>query len=182
VPSSVTTDEALLCAVARGDTEALATLYDRSGPTLLALARRILGSHQEAEDLLHDVFVEVWQHAGEFDPGRGRALGWMCIRVRSRCLDRLRARARRPHGELTELDGRAADAPADRRVDATAVQRALASLAEPQRRVLELGYFAGLSSAEMAAELGIPVGTVKSRVATAVQALRRHLGEPGGHP
>lgn len=172
------TDEALVYAIARGDREALATLYDRQAPLLLGLGARILATSapsREVEDVLHDVFVEVWKHAGDFDPERASARSWLCLRMRSRCLDRARAAVRRRAASLEEAqleplpEGQSASS------DATRVRRAVDGLPELQRQVLVLGYFQGLSSQEIADMLEIPLGTVKSRVASALAYLRGKL-------
>ncbi len=173
-------DDALMCAVARGDRAALATLYDRQAPLLLSLGTRILSRNadsREAEDVLHDVFVEVWKHAGDFDPARASVRTWLCLRMRSRCLDRLRALVRR---KIEWLDEGGMDPAAEELsdgADLARVQPALYRLSPPQREVLVLGYFHGLSTQEMADRLGIPMGTVKSRVAAGLTQLRCILSD-----
>ncbi|GAC1543756.1 MAG: sigma-70 family RNA polymerase sigma factor [Polyangiales bacterium] len=167
-------DGALVGAVAReGCRPALAKLYDRHAPTMLALATKMLrqASRREAEDLLHDVFLEVWRQAATYDPARGTVRSWLMVRLRSRALDRLKA-SRRSGAILlgdVELEDRQlglADDPSAT-ADHGAVRGALADLPPDLRVVLELGYFAGLSSSEIAAAIGAPVGTVKSRAAAA---------------
>lgn len=173
-------DEALIYAIARGDREALALLYDRQAQLLLGLGARILSKasdSREAEDVLHDVFVEVWKHAGDFDPSRASARTWLCLRMRSRCLDRVRTATRRRADPIDEgmPDGSADGLPAG--LDASRVRQAMEGLPDLQREVLLLGYFQGLSSQEIADTLGIPLGTVKSRVAAALSHLRSVLSE-----
>lgn len=172
-----------LAAIARGDRFALAALYDRHAPVLMALGLRMLEDHSEVEDVLHDVFVEVWKHAGDFDPERASVKTWIVLRMRSRCLDRLRAapRARwRPMGERDDelgkhgLAGGAHDL--DQRVDAGRLRGVMAALNDDQRAVIVLGFFDGLSSSEIATELEIPIGTVKSRVRSAMTKMRQALG------
>lgn len=171
-------DEALIVQVARGDRTALAALYDRHVGVMTALAQRILGNPRDAEDLIHDVFVEVWQRAGDFDPSRGGVRTWMLVRVRSRCLDRKKSPAVKRRRALPEgddvlgADPRANDAD----LDGARLREALDALPPDQRAVLVLGYFEGLSSSEIAAHLGIPIGTVKSRVSAALGKLRERLG------
>jgi RNA polymerase sigma-70 factor (ECF subfamily) len=164
--------------VARGDTAALGALYDRHAPQMLAVAERILRSRREAEDLLHDVFVEVWKRAGDYDPRRGNVRGWLLLRVRSRALDRVRSAAfSRGRPLVEERDVGSIDA-GDTEVstDHNAVRQALMDLPEEQRTVLVLGYFEGLSSSEIATRVGVPIGTVKSRVAAAMSKLRSAMG------
>jgi RNA polymerase sigma-70 factor, ECF subfamily len=169
-------DTELIAQVARGQKLALAALYDRYAGLLLAVLTRVLRDREEAEDVLHEVFLEVWQHAADFDPGRGNARAWLVMRARSRGLDRLRALGR----SRTLPEGTAsAEAPVQTApADALSVRRALSNLAPELRQLLELGYFEGMSSAEIAAHEGLAIGTVKSRVARALAELRDHLG-PG---
>lgn len=170
-------DETLVYAIARGDRAALASLYDRQAALLLALGTRILRDAREAEDVLHDVFVEVWKHAGDFDPARASARTWLCLRMRSRCLDRVRVSVRRRTHPLEEAALDPLPETQSAGPDALRVRAALGELPELQRQVLLLGYFQGLSSQEIADTLNIPLGTVKSRVAAALTHLRSVLGE-----
>ena len=173
-------------AVAGGDRAGLACLYDRHGPTLLAIGHRMLGSRREAEDLLHDVFLEVWRQSGDYDRARGSVRTWMTMRMRSRALDRLKSAAWSRVGSLDAMT--ASDLPHAAGEDPTLsadrgrVRRALGALPAEQRAVLELAYFGGLSSNEMAERLGVPIGTGKSRVAAGLSKLRADLDPPGGGP
>ena len=148
----------------------------------MGLAVRMLGRVEEAEELVHDVFVEAWKKASTFDPGRGTVRAWLVTRTRSRALDRIRApkRARTTQvGEppRDEPDRKAGD-PSEE-IDHRRVKEALAALTQPQREVIELSYFRGLSSSEISGALGIPIGTVKSRMAAGLRSLRTRLqGEP----
>jgi RNA polymerase sigma-70 factor (ECF subfamily) len=171
-------DEVLVVAMAAGDRAALATLYERHASLLLGLALRIVRERREAEDLLHDVFLEAWRTAKDFDPKRGRVRTWLAIRMRSRALDLQKsARVSRNTGdsglELLVDEGDAASP------DHGRVRRALAELATDQRRVLELAYFEGLSCTEIAERVAIPVGTVKSRIAAGMDRLRSGLLSAG---
>ncbi len=168
-------DAALVQAMAAGDREALATLYERHCQVLLGLAMRIVRERREAEDLLHDVFLEAWRCAKDFDPKRGRVRTWLAIRMRSRALD---------HQKSARVSRNAGDAGLEQVVDDAEraspdharVRSALAALGDEQRRVLELAYFEGLSCSEIAARIAIPIGTVKSRLAAAMQRLREAMG------
>jgi RNA polymerase sigma-70 factor (ECF subfamily) len=172
-----------MVAVANGDADALARLYDRHAGLLTALGVRLLKDRREAEDLLHDVFVEVWRRAGDYDPARATPKAWLLLRMRSRCLDRLKSAGRRRVGHATDsmaerLGGR--DRIKSSVVgDADLVRKALNELPETQRTVLLMGYFDGLSCAEIASELGVPVGTVKSRLAAALAKLKRQVHGSG---
>ena len=176
-PSSDGSDAHLLVASARGDGIALGQLYDRHAPAMLGVASRILRGRQDAEDLVHDVFVEAWQKASDYDARRGSVRSWLLVRVRSRGIDRLRSieAARRaamipPGAEEDRSEPPRWDGP-----DRERARAALAALPEDQRRLVELGYYEGLSCAEMAQRVGIPIGTVKSRLAAAVAKLRQSL-------
>jgi RNA polymerase sigma-70 factor (ECF subfamily) len=150
---------------------------------MLAVAQRILGSAREAEDLVHDVFLEAWHHARHYDRSRGSVRTWLMLRVRSRSLDRLRA-ARR--AKVVDLEGaqleHASDASEDGAADRDSgtVRGVLAALPEDQRAVLELSYFAGYSCSEISTRLEIPIGTVKSRMARGLTELRSRLGAQEG--
>ena len=166
-------DTDLIATIARGQQASLGTLYDRHAALLLGLLTRILGDGQEAEDVLHEVFLEVWERAADYDPARGTVRAWLVMRARSRGLDRLRAlgRARAVPNDRLGVEGPAPTAPAD----VISVHRALAKLPPELRVLLELGYFGGMSSAEIAAHEKLAVGTVKSRVARALAELRASL-------
>jgi RNA polymerase sigma-70 factor (ECF subfamily) len=174
-------DANLVAAMALGDRGAMASLYDRHASVLLGLAIRIVRDRREAEDLLHDVFLEAWRSAKDFDPKRGRARTWLAIRMRSRALD---------HQKSARVSRNAGDAGLDLLVDDGATQSpdharvraALSELAVEQRRVLELAYFEGLSCTEIAARVSIPVGTVKSRIAAGLDRLRNGLARRSSAP
>ena len=170
-----TPDADIVRCAANGDREALGALYDRHAGVMLALGIRILGVHREAEDVLHDVFLEVWQRAGDYDAARGSVRSWLLLRMRSRSLDRARSHGfARVDAFVTEpMEHAAADAELD--MDAQRARGLLLSLPHRQREVLELGYFHGLSISEISARLGVPTGTVKSRVAAALRQLRASL-------
>lgn len=168
-------DAALVARMAAGDRESLARLYERHASLLLGLAMRIVRERQAAEDLLHDVFLEAWRAAKDFDPARGRARTWLAIRMRSRALDMLKSsRVSRNAGDagLELLADDAETGRADYLADHTRVRAALAELGPDQRKVLELAYFEGLSCTEISERVAIPVGTVKSRIAAGLERLR----------
>ncbi len=177
-------DAGLVARVAAGDRQALGALYDLHAPILLGLCRRMLGSGAAAEDLLHDLFLEVWQHAAEYTPARGTVRAWLIVRTRSRALDRLGRAARESRAaERISSESASSAAPgAPALIDGGQVRRLLTALPAELGQVLELAYFEGLSSSEIAARLSVPVGTVKSRTARALGALREALGPcaPGG--
>jgi RNA polymerase sigma-70 factor (ECF subfamily) len=174
-PATDDQDAALVLAMAGGDQTALAELYDRYAFLLLGIAIRIVRDRREAEDLLHDVFLEAWRSAKDFDPKRGRVRTWLTIRMRSRALDLQKsARVSRNAGD-EGLDTVADQTDASSAPDHARIRTVLGELPADQREVIELAYFQGLSCSEIATKVAIPIGTVKSRVAAALGKLRAAL-------
>jgi RNA polymerase sigma-70 factor (ECF subfamily) len=136
-------------------------------------ALRVTHDDGEAEDLLHDIFLEIWRTAGDYQPDRGSVRAWLLVRTRSRSLDRRRHLVRRTLSEPPSPDHHVVLPSAEELTLRSAVTRLPSRL----RELLELGYYAGMSCAEMAAALEIPLGTVKSRVARALAELRAELAE-----
>jgi RNA polymerase sigma-70 factor (ECF subfamily) len=181
--SAGVSDVELLHAVARGDEAALARLYDAYRVILFGLLVRILNSREEAEDILQEVFVQVWRRAKDFDEKRGRPFTWLVTLARSRAIDRLRqlgARQRLAMGAAQEQEQTESfsDALTDsvRAEQQLVVRRALAELPEEQRTTLLLAYFDGLTQSEIAAKLNAPLGTVKTRMRSGMIKLRALLG------
>ena len=182
-------DAGLLRAVARGDESAFARVYDRYSPILLGLLLRILRSRAEAEDVLQEVFLQVWQQARSFDESRGRAFTWLVTLARSRAIDRLRAvDSRERAAQRSAEDGLPvrqervmAEEDAIRAERAEAVRDALGELPEEQRQVLVLAYLEGMSQSEIAAAKNQPLGTVKTRTRAGLkklsESLRSRLGQ-----
>jgi len=163
------TDLELIRSVARGSEAALGALYDRHARALTRAARHIVRRDGDAEDVVHDAFVEAWQRAGDYDPRRGSVRAWLRVRVRSRALDRLRQSRRLAPDELGDVAMWTLPA------REPALRGALTSLPPEQAQVLGLGYGAGLSCSEMARRLDLPIGTIKSRMAAGLRKLRECL-------
>jgi len=171
-------DLTLLDRIARGDQRAVGELYDLHSRLLFGLLVRILNERAEAEEVLQEVFVQAWTRADTYDSSRGTPAGWLCGIARNRAIDRLRARAR----GVRTLEGVSTPVPADT-PEALAsssertrdVRVALEGLPAEQRELIERAYFAGSTQSEMAMDLGLPLGTVKTRVRAALQTLRRIL-------
>lgn len=179
--SSIDPDVLLMAAIAGGDRRALGQLYDRHIGAMLAVGARLLGTSEAAEDLAHDVLLEAWRRADAYEATRGSVRAWLLIRMRSRALDQLRS-ARVKREVVTDVTpDRAIQNGEDPALspDRRRVARCLAELPSEQRAVLELGYFEGKSSSEIASDLDVPIGTVKSRVAAGLRKLRVAL-EGGG--
>ncbi|MDQ3687286.1 MAG: sigma-70 family RNA polymerase sigma factor [Acidobacteriota bacterium] len=177
-------DAELIRRVALGDGHAFASLYDRHSPQLFGLLLRILRSRAEAEDVLQEVFLEVWLKAGEFDEARGRPFTWLVVLARSRAIDRRRALAALDRVSTEAAREGSSRLFADARDDAVRseqvrmVREALAALPDGQRRSLLLAYFEGLSQSEIASRLGVPLGTVKTRTRSGLKKLVRLLHDP----
>jgi RNA polymerase sigma-70 factor, ECF subfamily len=163
-------DVALMERARHGDVTAFAELYDRHAPVVLALMRRILA--RDAHDLLHDVFIEAWQGARDYDATRASVRVWLLVRARARALDRLR-RQQRERNVRVLLPTRRAHDPIDERQ--LAVRQVLARLEPHVREALELTYFEGLTAGEISARTGAPEGTVRSRLARGVSHLQEAL-------
>lgn len=175
----------LLAAIAEGDKQALGRLYDLLARPLYSLAHRILNDAGEAQDIVQDVFLQVWQKAAAYEETRGSVFGWTATLTRNRAIDRLRMRKRR--GELlaeAAPDLQPAPAqPADTdsagslwvQEKAGAVRAALAQLAPEQQQSIELAFFSGLTQQEVAARLNEPLGTIKARIRRGLLKLREIL-------
>ncbi|HEY1101302.1 MAG TPA: sigma-70 family RNA polymerase sigma factor [Myxococcota bacterium] len=171
-------DAALVARVAVGDARAFGALYDRYASLLLGLGVRLLSNRAEAEDVLHDVFVEVHKRAGDFDAARGTVRTWLALRMRSRCLDRQKSPrvSRSVAFDDSEASRRAApEHDPLLRLQRERVRAALATLPAEQRVVVELAYFHGLSTQAIGERTGTPQGTVKSRLFAARDKLARAL-------
>jgi len=179
--AATATDVALLRHVAERRPEALTALSDRHAPSLLALIRRILG--EEAEDVLQEVFVHVWNHAARYDPSRSSVSTWLVLITRSRAIDRLR------HRQVVDRTHEASqrDVPPDGHASPEGVEsvlirerrervrREIENLPPEQRQVLEMAFYEGLSQTEIAARADLPLGTVKTRTLLAMKKLRSAL-------
>jgi RNA polymerase sigma-70 factor (ECF subfamily) len=175
-------DRRLLIGIAARSTDSLARLYDRYAPVVYGLARRIVRTVEDAEEVVQDVFGQVWREASRYEPGRATVGGWLVMLTRTRAIDRLRAKRARP-----DLDaGGAADtivsshepSPEQLSISAEQVSRvreALQTLPETLRTLVELAYFEGLTHSEIADRTRLPLGTVKTRLRSAMAALREVL-------
>jgi len=170
--------------VAGGSGEAVAELYDRYGGTVYGLALRVLGQPDLAEEVVQDVFAQMWREAGRYDANRSTVAGWIVMLTRTRAIDRLRARKARPDVAGAVDAMKAAPLPSSDTTpetktliaeDTRLVRGALARLPDQFRSLIELAYYEGLSHSEIAARTGIPLGTVKTRLRSAMGTLRSVL-------
>ena len=173
----------LLLRIAAQDAQALAEFYDLTAKPLFSLAVRILGDVSEAEEVIQDVFVQIWKNAPSFDPLLAPAFHWALSITRHRSIDRLRSRQRRARLiENLETDA-AANAPASAGADqdalaaedTAAVRATLGTLPAEQRRVIEMAFFGGLTHQDIAKALNEPLGTVKARIRRGLLKLRDSL-------
>ena len=165
--------EKILRRLTAGDPQALGDFYDLYAGLVNGLALRILRDTAEAEDVVQEVFVQVWRQASRYDASRGTPEAWLCTMARTRALDRLRRRVSRRE-EPAEAAPASTAAPTT--ADTIAVRKALDGLSTDQRKALELAYYEGLTQSEIATRLGEPLGTVKTRIRTAMIRLREVLG------
>jgi RNA polymerase sigma-70 factor (ECF subfamily) len=175
-------DVSILQAIARRDETALAQLYDRYRVILFGLLLRILHNREEAEDVLQEVFLQIWRRAADFDENRGRPFTWLVTLARSRAIDRLRSLAARDRVALAgarEPSEEVSDAVDDalKSEQKSVVTTALAQLPEEQQQPLLLAYYDGLTQSEIAKKLNAPLGTVKTRMRAGLKKLREQLGK-----
>lgn len=178
-------DRELLQAIARQDADALVALFDRYNRLAFGLAYRILGDAFVAEEVVQDAFMSIWRNAASYDLSRGTVRTWLLTIVRNRAIDQLRGRFGRSQSDI-DLDTVAPILAAPdlwddvlTEIQAVDVRAALKGLPEEQRVAIELAYFEGLTHAEIAERLGIPLGTVKSRLRLGLQKLHDLLVTTG---
>ncbi len=171
-------DAMLVARIVQRDESALAALYDRYAGMLSSVLNRILRDNQAAEEILQDIFYQLWRTASRFDPERGSLPGWLLVIARNRAISRLRRHNPAAGEELVEntiiVPANLESAFAQQQLLGK-VKSALESLPKEQRAALELAYFEGLTHSEIAARTGDPLGTVKTRLRTAVETLKRNL-------
>lgn len=184
-------DGDLLRSLAAGDSAALAALYDRHVATLLTMAQRLLGTRSDAEDLVHDLFLEVWLRADSYDASRASVRTWLLLRLRSRALDRIKSAAWRLAATSTQLTG--PDEPLDKlaaernldpeaeltlRATQATVRGALRRLTAEEQQLIDLVYVHGATLVAVAGQIDAPLGTVKSRLNRVLGKLRTSLAKP----
>ena len=176
---------ALLQQIGQGDRQSFETLYDRFSRVLFSTAYRVLNNQQAAEDVLQDVFVQIWEKAPLFDPTRGKPMTWAITLTRNKAIDRLRSTVRR--GRLQDeiqRESQTSEQFDDRSsFDALAsedtgkiVREAIQKLSKDQRQAIELAYFSSLTQTEIAGRLNEPLGTIKARIRRGMMRLRDLLG------
>jgi RNA polymerase sigma-70 factor (ECF subfamily) len=181
-------DAALMARVATMDADAFTVFYDRHSQAAFALAYRIVGARQAADDVCQEAFLSVWRSAGRYDAELGNARSWVLAVVRNRSIDHLRRVTRTKEREVAdEALAERHPAPSDQGTESTALRNAQAGetrqlldeLSEDQRRVIELSFYSGYSHSEIAALLGLPLGTVKARMNRGLARMRSVLPTGG---
>jgi RNA polymerase sigma-70 factor (ECF subfamily) len=173
-PTGISPDATAISAIRSGDQSAMAALYDRYSSIVYSVALRVLGDTGAAEDVLQDVFIQLWRNPGLFDSSRGSLGAWLAVIARNRAIDALRKR--RPESDIedtvisveTDLASEA-----DRARAAEKVRSVLSSMPASQRAALEMAYFEGLTHTEIAAKTGEPLGTIKTRIRAGLTTLRK---------
>ena len=171
-----TRDAALVAAIRAGDEHALAQLYDRYSPVVYSVALRVLGDTGAAEDVLQEVFLQLWRNPGVFDSNRGSLGAWLAVIARNRAIDGLRRR--KPETDpadviiSVEVD---LEGETERRRMLEKVREVVNALPAEQRGVLEMAFFEGLTHTEIAAKTGQPLGTIKTRIRSGLLSLRKAL-------
>lgn len=175
----------LLARSARGHEDAFAELYDLTASRIHGVVWRVLRSGDHAAEVTQEVFVEVWRQAARYSPERGSALAWMVTMAHRRAIDRVRsvssetARDERYAATAVDRTGDQVWSGVEQRLDAERVRKGLASLTEIQREALTLAYFGGYTQSQVATLLGLPLGTVKTRIRDGLIGLRDALGVEG---
>jgi RNA polymerase sigma-70 factor, ECF subfamily len=175
--------QSLVRRMAAADDAAMAALYDGTSGVLYALALRITGNAADAEEVLHDVYCRAWRKAATYDESRGSVMSWLVLMTRSTAIDLVRSRrldeAMMPVSAAAEISDAAERSPevsAGAAEQAERIRGAMAALPADQRQVVDLAFFGGLTHSEMADRLQLPLGTVKTRLRTALGRLRTLLG------
>ena len=169
-------DASLLARIRSGDQEAMTILFDRYGTMVYSVALRVLKDASEAEDLMQEIFVQVWKNPGAFAFGKGSLGGWLAVVTRNRSIDALRRRRPMEPVELFALPSPVNLASeAERNALLAKVRGAMDSLPGEQRKSVELAFFEGLTHSEIAEKTGDPLGTVKTRIRLALTTIRKAL-------
>lgn len=169
-------DLGLLSEIQAGSQDAMAAFFDRYSRMVYSVALRVLKDSGEAEDVMQEIFVQVWQKPGAFVSGRGSLGGWLVVMARNRAIDKLRRRKPSDPVELFALPSSTNLAQeSERHFLMEKIQAAMANLPEEQRAAVELAFFDGLSHSEIAEKTGDPLGTVKTRIRLALIAIRKGL-------
>lgn len=189
-------DEILIQQIAQGSTDGLGILYDRYGRLVYALGVKITGDAGQAEEIVQEVFLRVWQGASSYDSTRGKVFTWLFTIAHNMCIDEVRRRKNRPQAVSPSPDSEqdpvlmVPDSNPESNIEETvwsneiarAVRDALQQLPPEQSRVIEMSYFQGLTHKQIAERLGLPLGTAKTRMVLGLKRMRQILGRLGFEP
>lgn len=175
-------EEQLLRRLAAGDVDSFGVIYDRYSRSVYSLAWKMLGDAQAAQEVTQEVFEAIWRGAKAYAPGRGSARTWILAMAHHKSVDAMRRQRVRASEPLSEAHPDETDvvALALRQVEGAVVRAALATLSEAQRAVVVLAYYGGYTQQEIARRLGVPLGTVKTRIRDGLQRLRDRLTAAAG--
>jgi RNA polymerase sigma-70 factor (ECF subfamily) len=173
IGSDAVSDNVLIEGVSAKDQGAMAAVFDRYAGLVYSIALRVLKDSASAEDVMQEIFFEVWKNPQSFAPGRGSLAGWLAVVARNRAIDLLRrSKPSDPVEEVVLLSQTDLSAEAERNILMGKIRATLLRLPSDQQYSLELAFFEGLSHSEIAAQTGIPLGTVKTRIRSALLSLR----------
>jgi RNA polymerase sigma-70 factor, ECF subfamily len=175
-PNAMTSDVVLMTAIRSGDQGSMAALYDRYSSIVYSVALRVLQDTGAAEDVLQEIFMQLWRNPGAFDASRGNMAAWLAVIARNRAIDALRRR--RPENNIEDVVVSVEHdlaSEADRSRTMERVRGALQMMPAPQRSALEMAYFEGLTHSEIAGKTGEPLGTIKTRIRAGLLTLRKAL-------
>jgi RNA polymerase sigma-70 factor (ECF subfamily) len=171
-------DGALLSAIRSGDEQAMASVYDRYSSIVYSVALRVLGDTAAAEDILQEVFMQLWRNPGAFDSSRGNLPAWLAVITRNRAIDLLRKR--RPETDIEDVVVSVEPDLASGAERSRALQKirgTLDAMPQPQRSALEMAYFEGLTHSEISQKTGEPLGTIKTRIRAGLVAMRKAFSQ-----
>lgn len=165
-----------------GNREAVSLIYDHYGAVLFGLCQRMLGSKEEAEEVFQEAMLKIWRYAQSYDANKARLYTWMMNVTRNTCIDQIRKNDRRPQIQDIETNVHKADAnnQSQTPVDHIGLMKEIERLRPEEKKVLELAYFKGFTQGEIAKDLNIPLGTVKTRARKAINELKRFLAKDIG--
>jgi RNA polymerase sigma-70 factor (ECF subfamily) len=181
--NTVQEDQNLMALICAGNENAYANLYDKYVDKMLGFAFSMLKNKTDAEDLIHDVFIEIWDKANSYNSERGSVIAWLMLRVRSRCLDRFRQQKSLKKNTQIQVTEEYYDDDNEKLYEKnqqqSSIHNALESLSQKHRSVIEMSYFKGLTCVEISKNCDIPLGTVKTRLMSALNLLRTNIATSG---
>jgi len=174
-------EEELVTGLQSRDQQAFSYLYDNYAAALNGIIYRMVENRELAEDILQEAFIKIWNNFSSYDMGKGRLFTWMLNLTRNLTIDTLRSKGYKKQGKISGDENTVSNYTDDSRIaerfDAMGLRKQLANLKPEQRSIIDLAYFNGYTQDEISKEMGIPLGTVKTRMRTAILELRKMLGQ-----